>query len=233
MSKARVTPKQAAFEREEPDIVMPEAWRRHPWVPYLIMAAVVAAALGAGLAVQQALKPPVVASLAGCQTSTALGPRDYSGPQPICISAGHQYTATITTSQGQFVIKLLADRAPVTVNNFIVLAVNGYYNGLRFWDAPDWETTGGDPNGNGTGGPGYNLPEEATPDLPWSAGAVGMARPPGGPVNGSQFFVVKGTWPGSGPGAVYNRFGTVTSGIDKVGAIVSGDTIVSVSITVS
>ena len=76
--------------------------------------------------------------------------------------------------------------APVTVNNFIVLALNGYYNGSSFWDSEDWVVQAGDPNGNGTGGPGYNLPEEPAPFLKWNPGSVGMARIPGGPINGSQ-----------------------------------------------
>jgi cyclophilin family peptidyl-prolyl cis-trans isomerase len=114
-----------------------------------------------------------------------------------------------------------------------VLAVNGYYNGLTFWDAPDWEVQGGDPNGNGTGGPGYNLPEEPSPALKWTAGAVGMARVPGGPINGSQFFIVKTFWPNGGPSTVYNHFGTVISGLDKVSAIGAGDRINTITITVS
>jgi cyclophilin family peptidyl-prolyl cis-trans isomerase len=60
-----------------------------------------------------------------------------------------------------------------------------------------------------------------------------MARVPGGPVNGSQFFIQKTVWPGSGPTAPYNRFGTVTSGMANVGTIVAGDTITSITITVS
>jgi cyclophilin family peptidyl-prolyl cis-trans isomerase len=121
----------------------------------------------------------------------------------------------------------------VTVNNFIVLAVNGYYNGLTFWDVPDWEAQAGDPLNNGQGGPGYNLPEEPSP-LPWAAGAVGMARIPGGPINGSQFFIVKTEWPNGGPGStVYNRFATVTAGLDKVSALAPGDRINTITVTVS
>jgi cyclophilin family peptidyl-prolyl cis-trans isomerase len=60
-----------------------------------------------------------------------------------------------------------------------------------------------------------------------------MARPPGGSVNGSQFFIEKGVWPGTGPTAVYNRFGTVLSGLDKVQLLQQGDTITSITIKVS
>jgi cyclophilin family peptidyl-prolyl cis-trans isomerase len=91
----------------------------------------------------------------------------------------------------------------------------------------------GDPNGNGTGGPGYNLPEEPSSFLNWELGAVGMARVPGGPVNGSQFFIEKAAWPGAGPTATYNRFGTVTSGMDKLQVVTTTDKINSISISVT
>ena len=91
---------------------------------------------------------------------------------------------------------------------------------------------GGDPRGDGRGGPGYSLPDETT-TTPWGLGAVGMARVPGGAVNGSQFFIQKGEWPAPGPTADYNRFGTVTSGMDKASVLTASDTIISVTIKVS
>jgi cyclophilin family peptidyl-prolyl cis-trans isomerase len=150
----------------------------------------------------------------------------------MCITASQKLRATVTTTQGDFVIDLAPEVAPVTVNNFVVLATHGYYNGLNFWKSEDWVVQGGDPRGDGRGGPGYNLPDETTA-TPWGLGAVGMARPIGGPVNGSQFFVMKAAWPGSGPTAVYNRFGTVISGMDKVQVLTSTDTIISVTVQVS
>jgi cyclophilin family peptidyl-prolyl cis-trans isomerase len=217
----------------EDDLVLPETWRRRPWIPYLILVAVIALVLGSGLAMNKALQPVVPPALASCKTATPLGPHTFTGRQPICILPGKTYTATVNTTAGQFVIRLLPDFAPVTVNNFVVLAVSGYYNGLAFWDSQDWEVQGGDPNGNGTGGPGYSLPEETTPMLKWDAGSVGMARVPGGPINGSQFFIVKSTWPHGGPNQVYDHFGTVVTGLDKVTAIAIGDRINTVTITVS
>lgn len=213
--------------------MLPENWRRRPWIPIVIMVAILAVVLGAGFAMNKALQPAVPAELAGCKTAVFLGPHDYAGRQPICIQPNKVYTATLNTTQGQIVIRLLPEVAPVTVNNFVVLAANGYYNGLTFWDVPDWEVQAGDPNGNGTGGPGYNLPEEPAPTLPWTAGAVGMARVPGGPINGSQFFIMKTSWPNGGPSTVYNRFGTVISGLDKASALAAGDRINTVTITVS
>jgi cyclophilin family peptidyl-prolyl cis-trans isomerase len=207
-------------------------WGRQTWVAILVMAALIAAVIGAGWLVQKALEPPVPAALANCKTSTQIGPHQFVGPQPMCITATQILDATITTGHGDVVIRLAPEVAPVTVNNFVVLAIHGFYNGLSFWKAEDWVVQTGDPRGDGRGGPGYNLPEETT-ITPWGEGAVGMARVPGGPVNGSQFFIEKSAWPGSGPTATYNRFGTVTAGIANVGSIVAGDTITSITIKVS
>jgi peptidyl-prolyl cis-trans isomerase B (cyclophilin B) len=233
MSKAKGLTRQAAPVEPEEVLAQPEAWRRWPWLPYLILVAVLAVVFGAGLAVDRALQPVVPPALAGCKTSNLLGPHEYAGRQPICIVYGKSYTATLKTTQGDIVIKLLPQYAPATVNNFVVLAVNGYYNGLQFWDSQSWEVQGGDPLATGRGGPGYDLWEERTPTLSWSPGAVGMARVPGGPVNGSQFFITKATWPNGGPAQVYNRFGTVVQGLDKVSALSAGDRINTITIKVS
>jgi cyclophilin family peptidyl-prolyl cis-trans isomerase len=169
----------------------------------------------------------------GCKsTSVQVAPHQFIGRQPICITRTNTYTATIITSQGPVVIQLHPEVAPVTVNNFIVLATHGYYDNLTFWKSEDWVVQGGDPLGNGRGGPGYTLPDEPGA-TPWGLGAVGMARVPGGPVNGSQFFIEKAPWPDTGPTAVYNRFGTVISGMDKVQQLAAGDTIKSITIKVS
>jgi cyclophilin family peptidyl-prolyl cis-trans isomerase len=151
----------------------------------------------------------------------------------MCINANQKFDATINTTQGAIVIHLYPEIAPITVNNFIVLALHGYYNGLTFWDNESWVVQSGDPQNNGHGGPGYNLPNEPNTAPDWGLGAVGMARVQGGPVNGSQFFIQKASWPAPGPTAVYNRFGTVTSGMDKAQVLTSADTITSITIKVS
>src|SRR5258705_13658753 len=115
-----------------------ETWRRRPWISYAIMGALLLATIGAGYAVQQAVATPQPAALANCKTSTATGPRVFIAPQPICILPHHKYTATVNTTQGTIVIELLPDQAPDTVNNFVVLAVNGYYNNLEWWKSEDW-----------------------------------------------------------------------------------------------
>jgi cyclophilin family peptidyl-prolyl cis-trans isomerase len=234
VTKAKAAPRTAAplLDPEE-DLVLPETWKRRPWIPYLIIVAILAVIIGSGLAMNKALQPAVPNALSACKTSSLIGPHAYIARQPICILPNKKYTATISTTQGDIVIDLLPQYSPVTVNNFVVLAVNGYYNGLSFWDSQDWEVQAGDPLGNGQGGPGYNLPDESTPMFKWTPGAVGMARVPGGPVNGSQFFIIKTTWPNGPPAQIYNRFGTVRTGLDKISAIAAGDRINTVTITVT
>jgi cyclophilin family peptidyl-prolyl cis-trans isomerase len=221
-------PSPAELEEAE----LPEMWRRRPWVPVLIVAVLIVAVLGTGLMVDRALAPQIPAALAGCSTSVQIAPHQYIGRQPICITASKSYTATVNTTQGAIVIQLHPEIAPVTVNNFVVLAIHGYYDGLLFWKSEDWVLQGGDPRGDGRGGPGYSLPDEPS-TTPWGLGAVGMARVPGGAVNGSQFFIQKAPWPDTGPTAVYNRFGTVTSGMDKAQQIQPNDSIKSITIKVS
>jgi cyclophilin family peptidyl-prolyl cis-trans isomerase len=230
MSKAKVAARRPAVAEPE-EAELSEAWRRRVWAPVLIVALLAAAALGSGLLVDRALAPQVPAALSGCTTSTQIAPHEFIGPQPMCITATNKYVATINTSQGTIVIQLHPEIAPVTVNNFVVLAVHGYYNGLTFWKSEDWVVQGGDPRGDGRGGPGYALPDESSSDT-WGLGSVGMARVPGGSVNGSQFFIEKAAWPGGGPTAVYNRFGTVTSGMDKAQLLQQSDTITSITIKV-
>lgn len=208
-------------------------WNNRSWVALLVIGVLVLAILGSGLLISKALEQPVPPALAGCKTSTQIAPHEFIGPQPMCITASETLDATVNTTQGPIVIHLYPEIAPVTVNNFVVLATHGYFKGLTWWKSEDWVVQSGDPNNDGTGGPGYTLPDEPNYSPAWDLGAVGMARPPGHSVNGSQFFIQKGTWPGAGPTAVYNRFGTVTSGLDKAQLLTATDTIISVTIKVS
>jgi cyclophilin family peptidyl-prolyl cis-trans isomerase len=214
------------------ELEAPTPWGRQAWLSLLVVGALIAAVVGSGLLIRHALEPPIPAALANCVTSTQIGPHEFIAQQPMCITANEKLQATISTSQGDIVIQLAPEVAPVTVNNFVVLAIHGYYDGLIFWKSEDWVVQGGDPRGDGRGGPGYNLPDETTA-TPWGVGAVGMARVPGGAVNGSQFFIEKAAWPGVGPTAAYNRFGTVTSGMDKAQTLGVTDTINSITIKVS
>lgn len=224
-------PAQRPAPTEHEEAAAPVAWGRQTWIALVVMAALIAAVIGAGVLVQKVIETPVPKALSGCITSTQIAPHEYIGQQPMCITGSQRLAATVKTTQGDVVIQLAPEVAPVTVNNFVVLAIHGYYNGLNFWKSEDWVVQGGDPRGDGRGGPGYNLPDETTA-TPWSIGAVGMARVPGGAVNGSQFFIQKAPWPGSGPAAAYNRFGTVTAGMGKAQLLTSNDIIKSITISV-
>lgn len=140
---------------------------------------------------------------------------------PMCIDPAKTYTATIDTNKGSFTITLDAKAAPLTVNNFVVLARYHYYEGVAFHRiVKDFVIQGGDANGPilGEGSPGYSFADElptATP--PYEVGSVAMANS-GANTNGSQFFVVTGAQ-GAALDAKYSKFGLVTAGMDVVQAI--------------
>jgi cyclophilin family peptidyl-prolyl cis-trans isomerase len=232
VSKAKVPARRPAVTPAEDAADLPPHWQARPWRPLLITGIVIAALLVSGLAISDALKSPRPSALAGCITSTQTATYTFIGPQPICILPGHTYQATVNTTQGPITIQLYPQIAPVTVNNFIVLALNGYYNGMPF-ATQDWVVQSGDPRGDGRGGPGYTLPDEPNISPPWGIGAVGMARPIGSPINGSQFFIERAAWPGTGPTAVYNRFGTVIKGLPAAQLLTAPtDRITSITIQV-
>lgn len=106
------------------------------------------------------------------------------------------YTATFKTDQGDMVIKLHADKAPKTVNNFVFLARQGYYDGTTFHRViSDFMVQGGDPTGTGSGGPGYKFADEFDPSLRHDKrGILSMANAGPG-TNGSQFFITHGPTP--------------------------------------
>ena len=133
----------------------------------------------------------------------------------------------ITTEKGDIVFALYADTAPKTVSNFVYLASGGYFNGLTFHRREEgFVIQGGDPNGNGTGGPGYKFEDELDDDRTYVRGTVAMAN--AGPnTNGSQFFIMLGDVPL--PHA-YSIFGEVTVGMDVVDAIKKGDVMTTVTV---
>ncbi len=142
----------------------------------------------------------------------------YSAPPEMQIDPTKCYSATFETEVGNFVIELTADKTPITVNNFVFLAREGYYNDTTFHRViPDFMAQGGDPLGQGTGGPGYRIPDEFDPELRHDVpGILSMAN--SGPnTGGSQFFITFGPTPWlDGAHAV---FGRVTEGMDIVRAI--------------
>lgn len=193
---------------------------------------VVAVVVAAGALIDIALRPAPQSSLAGCHTGRQLAPDLYGSAPAMCIDTQRHYTATVDTTKGTFTISLMPKQAPKTVNNFVVLAVNGYYNGQLFFDSQSWEVRVGDPTSTGRGGPGYVLPAEpVASNESWPTGSVGMARLPDGSLSGSQLFVTRTAWPGGNPNVSYNHFGTVSSGIDVISQLGSSDRIQRVSVS--
>ena len=141
---------------------------------------------------------------------------------PQTLDAAKQYSAVITTTQGDFTVQLFADKAPLTVNSFVYLANRGWFNNTPFHRViAGFVAQGGDPSGTGLGNPGYIFNDEIAPDLKYDkAGVVGMAN--SGPnTNGSQFFITFAAVPELDGG--YTIFGQVTSGMDVVEKLTERD----------
>lgn len=141
--------------------------------------------------------------------------RAFDGPPPMSIDPANVYIATLDTSEGRIVIRLHATQAPLAVNNFVFLARGRFYDGLTFHRvARDFVIQGGDPSGDGSGGPGYTVEGEVPADH-YPAGSIAAAKAGAEPAGtfGSQFFVVTGASGTTLPNE-YARFGTVTEGLD-------------------
>ena len=153
----------------------------------------------------------------------AFPPFDGSAPQQqeftsapeMGIDPTKRYSATMSTSLGDIVIALDAVNAPATVNNFVFLALNHYYDGVIFHRIiPGFMCQGGDPTGTGRGGPGYRFADELPKPGQYQIGSLAMAN--AGPnTNGSQFFIVSGA-SGVGLPPAYSLFGQVVKGLDIV-----------------
>jgi cyclophilin family peptidyl-prolyl cis-trans isomerase len=157
----------------------------------------------------------------------------YDAPPEMEIDPGKTYVATIVTEKGDIVVELDADAAPRTVNNFVFLAREGFYDGLTFHRVePNFVVQGGDPLGSGRGGPGYTVPAEI--ELEHVKGAIAMARQ-GDEVNperassGSQFYITLEETPHLD--GAYTVFGQVVEGMDVVESIAQGDGIETITIS--
>jgi peptidyl-prolyl cis-trans isomerase B (cyclophilin B) len=131
------------------------------------------------------------------------------------------HKAIIDTAQGQIVLEVYPDLMPVTVANFDKLVNAEFYNGLKFHRVEDWVIQGGDPIGNGTGGPGWKIRLETNPQLKNVRGAVAMARSMDPNSAGSQFYILKkdASW----LDGQYAVFGMVVTGMDVIDKIQKGD----------
>jgi len=154
----------------------------------------------------------------------------YSKPFDQKIDLKKQYTANIETNRGVIVLKLYAAQTPRTVNNFVCLAEDGYYDGVTFHRViPDFMVQTGDPTGTGRGGPGYTFKDEFDPKLKHDQpGVLSMANSGPG-TNGSQFFITHVPTPWLD--GKHSVFGQVTEGLDVVNAIQQGDVMLSVRIS--
>lgn len=177
-----------------------------------------------GQGVTKSTPEPGTTSTAGSQATI----KQYGSPPPLTIDPNKTYIATIKTEKGDVKVQLLAKEAPDTVNNFVFLARDGFYNGVTFYrviandEGQVQFAQAGDPTGTGSGGPGYTLPVEKTNES-FTGSVLAMAKPneAGAPNNGSQFFITlsdEPTFDGK-----YTVFGKVLSGADILSSFIPRD----------
>jgi cyclophilin family peptidyl-prolyl cis-trans isomerase len=209
--KARRPSKRRARQYKPADWTTGRAKARFPFslfrnikLFYIIGALVMVGSVGAGMiragsrsssTVPQTVTPQATAegtaTPGGTPTaSPTVATQRYSGPPQMTIDPNKSYFAVIHTDKGDIRVELFAKEAPQTVNNFVFLARDGFYNGLTFfWVKPDFVAQTGDPEETGHGGPGYTIPDENS-GMPFLAGTLGMAKKGDEPNSaGSQFFI--------------------------------------------
>ena len=213
-------------------------WQRlvanRPLFAGLIVVAVILLAIAGWLLARNLLARPKTPA----PTPQALS---WSAPPPMTIDTSKQYTATIVTEKGDIKLELFAAKAPRTVNNFVFLARNKFYDGVTFHRViPGFMAQAGDPTGTGGGGPGYTFDDEFHPDLKHdAAGIVSMANS-GKNTNGSQFFITYAPQPHLD--GAHSVFGKVIAGMDVLEKLTPrnpqadpgappGDRIVTIQIT--
>jgi cyclophilin family peptidyl-prolyl cis-trans isomerase len=152
--------------------------------------------------------PAASRSTTGCPTA-----------QPAALASGQTRTVTIATAKGNIVIKVEGTLSPIAAGNFVALAACGFYNGLGFHRVvPNFVIQGGDPKGDGSGGPGYTITDEPVTQ-PYKRGTVAMARSSAPNSQGSQFFIVLSDTNTLAATNTYAIFGSVVTGMDAVDAI--------------
>jgi peptidyl-prolyl cis-trans isomerase B (cyclophilin B) len=155
--------------------------------------------------------------------------RQYDTPPTMNIETDRVYKVKIETDKGAINLDLFPEYAPVTVNNFVALVRDGFYNGIVFHRViNDFMIQGGDPTGTGMGGPGYNFEDEFSGNpLVHETGSLSMANAGPG-TNGSQFFITHSPQPHLN--GKHTVFGKVTSGQDVVDRISQGDAMIKVTV---
>jgi cyclophilin family peptidyl-prolyl cis-trans isomerase len=189
-----------------------------------------------GSATPEIVAVPPTAPPATEQSAAALG---WSSPPTMEIDPSKSLEAVFTTEIGEFRVRLFPDQTPMTVNNFVFLARQGYYNNTTFHRVlPGFMAQGGDPTGTGGGGPGYTFEDEFDPDLQFDqAGLLAMANR-GPDTNGGQFFITYAPTPHLN--GLHTIFGEVVEGADVLSRLkprdplanpdFQGDRLVSVEI---
>jgi len=158
-------------------------------------------------------------------------PQSYNSPIPMVIDVNKKYSAVIKTAKGDLALELYPQDAPVTVNSFVSLARKGFYNGLTFHRIiPGFMAQGGDPKGDGSGGPDYTIPDEIN-QRKHVTGALSMAKREQPNTGGSQFFICFA--PASHLDGIHTVFGQLTQGMDVLKQLVIGDKMTEVIITES
>lgn len=155
-------------------------------------------------------------------------PKQWNKPPAMQIDPKKSYAVKMATTKGEIEINLFPEYAPKTVNNFVFLTQEGFYDGLTFHRViRNFMIQGGDPGGDGRGGPGYRFADEVGPSNPLKheTGVLSMAN--AGPnTNGSQFFITHAPQPHLN--GKHTVFGKVTNGMDVVNTIQQGDVMVKV-----
>jgi peptidyl-prolyl cis-trans isomerase B (cyclophilin B) len=156
--------------------------------------------------------------------------KTYSAPPPMTIDVKNHYTATLKTDRGDLVLELFAADAPKTVNNFVFLAREGFYDNTIFHRViSDFMAQGGDPTGTGRGDPGYRFADERVSQK-HAAGVISMAN--AGPnTNGSQFFITHSPQPHlDGKHTVFGKLKDSKKGMEVLLKIKQGDKLIKASI---
>lgn len=154
-------------------------------------------------------------------------PKTYAAPPRMTIDTSKQYTAIIETAKGDLVLELFARDVPVTVNNFVFLARDGFYDGTTFHRViAGFMAQGGDPTGTGAGGPGYEFKDEFTVHR-HTTGTLSMANA-GTNTNGSQFFITYAPQPHLD--GKHSVFGQLLEGMDVLKQLKNGDAIKTIRI---
>ena len=153
--------------------------------------------------------------------------KTYAAPPPLTIDTSKEYSAIIETERGNLVLELFAGDVPTTVNNFVFLAREGFYDGTTFHRViPDFVAQGGDPTGTGTGNPGYSFADEVT-GRSHVTGALSMAN--AGPnTNGCQFFITFS--PQEHLNGRHAVCGQLVEGMDVLNQIRPGDAMTRITI---